>query len=1130
MIPLVPRLNSRNSVINFLMVWGSIFCSNFCFGQSSDGFARLVERDGAIGYWRFEKSSSDDFTVPNIASQGNPELKLQPVRKGGVSLPGPRSPEFPLFDQENQGIRLRSAMDSYRIKDSGAESGLEFDLNDSITLEAWVEPSPELGRAMPYLIGKGRLTAQESNQNYAMRLVPVGENYGVGFLFRSRGPKAGWHRWTATKGFSAGDGWHHVAVTYTFGKADSLKAYIDGVSVPGKWDMDGATSAAPVVDQADVSIGTCMGQSPSATYLGGLDELAIYRQALSPEQIREHFRYVRPKFEFLKNDIPETGVVVNIYEGVSDKKSWDFRPPKFLETFHAPSFGFIDLPVKYSDQAIRVDRANPSLLRAAGRVVIPAGEHRILVRSRNSARLSLDGELLLETPFHNFGGDNSPVLPVDRSLAPHIHPLHRGDQEVVVNVTGDGKSHLLLLETIIGGGGRRPELGETGVYLATPQGDFRLLGTEETYLLTDADWARFEQDEYQRLQLVNDQRRRDVGQAAAKHWEERHAWAKSVVEKNAAPPIPVVDAKWQGNNWIDRFIGTKLQAEKIDPAPVVDDLTFLRRVTLDTTGRMPTPPEQAQFLSDPADTRRTQAIDRLLASPEWADHWIGYWQDVLAENPNIINPTLNNTGPFRFWIEESFRDNKPLDRFVTELIMMEGSLYFGGPAGFSMASQNDAPMAAKAHILGEAFLGVQMKCARCHDAVFHDVKQQDLFAISAMLNRGTVKLPVTSTVPGGSNSFIIQISLKPGDEIEAKWPFSKLSDEAPLKDRLKNSDDSRKRLALLLTSPYNQRFAPVFVNRLWHRYLGQGFVEKDEDWEHAEPSHPELLEALSHEFVVHGYDIKHLARVIFQSEAYQRKNTGQDAAQDQIPYLFASPIQRRLTAEQIVDSMFRVAEKDFDADVMAIDIDTGRSYKLSLNLGRPRRSWQFASLSNERDRPSLSLPYAQPFITALENFGWRSSRQDPVTERDTAPNPLQPGQMENGLLTRRICTLSDDSGFTRLALQDQTLENFVNEIYHRILTRAPTADEKQAFLELLSPGFDSRRVAGAVPVPRERVVRTRVAWTNHLHPDATRVKQEMEKEVRRGDPPTVLLEKSWRERAEDMIWVLINSPEFMFTP
>ena len=99
----------------------------------------------------------------------------------------------------------------------------------------------------------------------------------------------------------------------------------------------------------------------------------------------------------------------------------------------------------------------------------------------------------------------------------------------------------------------------------------------------------------------------------------------------------------------------------------------------------------AAFLSDTRPDKRRHLIDELLANRGWADNWVGYWQDVLAENPNIVNPTLNNTGPFRWWIYESLLDNKPLDRFATELILMEGSTRYGGTAGFEWPPRTTPP-------------------------------------------------------------------------------------------------------------------------------------------------------------------------------------------------------------------------------------------------------------------------------------------------------------------------------------------------------------------------------------------------------------------------------------------------------
>jgi hypothetical protein len=126
--------------------------------------------------------------------------------------------------------------------------------------------------------------------------------------------------------------------------------------------------------------------------------------------------------------------------------------------------------------------------------------------------------------------------------------------------------------------------------------------------------------------------------------------------------------------WIDSGASwPQFDVASFQPTPLADDLSFLRRVTLDTVGVTPTEAEITEFQKDAPRARRTNVIERLLNDPRWADHWMGYWLDVLAENPNMINPTLNNTGPFRWWLYESMLDNKPVDLFVTELIRMEGS-------------------------------------------------------------------------------------------------------------------------------------------------------------------------------------------------------------------------------------------------------------------------------------------------------------------------------------------------------------------------------------------------------------------------------------------------------------------------
>jgi hypothetical protein len=202
-----------------------------------------------------------------------------------------------------------------------------------------------------------------------------------------------------------------------------------------------------------------------------------------------------------------------------------------------------------------------------------------------------------------------------------------------------------------------------------------------------------------------------------------------------------------------------------------------------------------------------------------------------------------------------------------------------------------------------------------------------------------------------------------------------------------------------------------------------------------------------------------------------------------------------------------------------------------LNLGAPRRAWQMISLSNERDRPALSLPVAQSVADLLSAYGWRQSRQNPITERDETPTPLQPLTLANGLIGRRIVSLSDDSTITELCLQESTLPELIEAVFLQFLSRRPTAEESELFTSVLSDGYEQRRIAGAKPAGYTRGwQRHAVSWSNHLHPRASEIMLQLERDADRGDPSTERLEADWRERMEDVVWALVNSPEYVFIP
>jgi hypothetical protein len=478
-------------------------------------------------------------------------------------------------------------------------------------------------------------------------------------------------------------------------------------------------------------------------------------------------------------------------------------------------------------------------------------------------------------------------------------------------------------------------------------------------------------------------------------------------------------------------------ASKLAKTPVTSDAAFLRRIYLDLIGLPPSADEVAAFLADSSPDKRTKLIDRLLADERGADHAMSEWLDALAENPTLINASLNSTGPFRWFLLDSLRDHKPLDRMVTELLMMRGDAAHGGSAGFAQAGENDAPFATKGHIIASAFLGVELQCARCHDSPYHSTKQRDLYSLAAMLERKTVTVPKTSRVPAAffekkARESLIRVTLKPDEPVTPVWPFAEVTgaaENAGLDALVEDPKDTRERIAALITSPENRRFPRVIVNRLWKRLMGAGFVEPVQDWEGHDASHPELLDWLANELLNANYDVRHIIRLIVTSQAYQREAGIENlASAGPEERFFHAPARRRLTAEQIVDSLHVAAGAAIDSEPMTFVHDGSKTLQNRQDLGLPRRAWMFASLNNERDRPSLALPRAQAVVNVLEAFGWNGARQKPVFARESESNVLQPGILENGILTQSLSRAFWKSKLADLAVEAKSPEGIAGAV------------------------------------------------------------------------------------------------------
>ena len=1115
-----------------------------------------VLADRPLAVWRFEEpagskqATAERFPVAAPTRPTTAEPLVAEV-SGTVVFgeTGPRPPRHPSGGKDNAAALFGTGRSFLKLSaNTPGFSEFQFRNCEPITLEAWVNPFELTDGQQVYIVGKGRTSnpnVAADNQNWALRLSATGGQARASFLFRNadnrRGHTEDFHRWVADEGFAPGTGWHHIAVSYTFGDPDSIRGYVDGRPVPGRWDFGGPTSKPPVVDDDEVWIGSSINGNMANTFPGLLDDVAIHRTILPPDRIAARWNVdeavpLEPVVALAP--VPEAAVLCEIIEGVPDG-FWYYGGRGPSESFTRAFFAFTDLPQRYDDSGLRADRRGPFVVRVRSHVVLPVGPQQITVRTRGAARVFLDGNRVadIKPPRQRTDGHEKMFVP-DRSGPAGMRIVQPGDQQAIVQTVGDGRRHLLHVEVRVGGEGRRPETGEFSASIGPP-GEVPTIvaATNESIPLTDTGWtglaARLEAERV----TANTTARRAAAAKQSASWQKRHDAARRFVEATPGPAVPEIPVDHPEHaravhNAIDRFINARLIAADLAPAALAEDTAFIRRLSLDVRGIVPTPQEIETFLADTGPDRRDRLVDAFLADPRWADHWVGYWQDVLAENPNLVNPTLNNTGPFRFWLHESFLDRKPIDRIVTELVMMQGSTHFGGPAGFALATENDVPMAAKAHVLGRAFLAMEMNCARCHDAPNHRFVQQDLFSLAAMLNRGPQKVPATSSVPGGADRLArlaISVTLEPGTEVQPAWPFDDVVPESAAAAVVQAAGDTRERLAALVTAPENNRFAQVIVNRLWDRYLGRGLVADPDDWESETPSHPELLDWLARELMSHDYSLEHVARLILTSHTYGRGPL--PAGGEPVPEsLFAGRQPRRMSAEQLLDSLSVASGKPFDVEPMNIDVDTSRPATLSLNLGLPTRAWQFAGMANERDRPSLSLPFAQHSVTLMEAFGWRAERQAPLTHRETEPNALQPAIVANGVAIKRASQLSDSSGFNQLALEDIPLDRFIDGVFLRILGRRPTAAERALATSLLADGYASRKVVNppSSQAPEDRPLG--VSWSNHLTEEADRAKEKLAEIAAKGDAATVRLEPDWRERAEDLVWTLFNTPEFVFVP
>ncbi|MED5470585.1 MAG: DUF1553 domain-containing protein, partial [Verrucomicrobiota bacterium] len=347
-------------------------------------------------------------------------------------------------------------------------------------------------------------------------------------------------------------------------------------------------------------------------------------------------------------------------------------------------------------------------------------------------------------------------------------------------------------------------------------------------------------------------------------------------------------------NFIDDKVFNKLKTLGLPASDICDDTTFLRRTAIDIAGRLPSLQEVEDFLSNDHPEKRSQWIDSLLSTTDYAEYFSNKWAAILR-NKRKGGTFTRGTQAFHEWLMGSLHENKPYNQLITELVTARGEIAHN-PA--SAWFRNVTDQKERLQDTAQVLLGVRLQCAECHHHPYEKWSQQDYYGFSAFFSRVGKK---KTDVPGEEAVFhnvglATAKNPKSGQDVKPK-PLG--GEEL----NIEPEDDPRLDLASWMTSESNPFFAKMLVNRYWKHFFNRAIVEPEDDMRVTNPpTNPDLLDSLAGHFVKSGYDLKALIRTICNSTTYQLSAIPNDHnAGDRQNYSRYFP--KRLTAEVLLDSI-----------------------------------------------------------------------------------------------------------------------------------------------------------------------------------------------------------------------------------
>jgi hypothetical protein len=459
----------------------------------------------------------------------------------------------------------------------------------------------------------------------------------------------------------------------------------------------------------------------------------------------------------------------------------------------------------------------------------------------------------------------------------------------------------------------------------------------------------------------------------------------------------------------------KLKQLQIQPSELCSDTDFLRRATLDLTGRLPSLEETQLFIVEQSETKRAAVIDRLLASDDHARFWSMKWSDLLRSNSKKM--TKSGVHKFRRWLYDAVKNDMPLDQFARDLLTATGTTQQNAPAAYWKASRDEIDAT---ETTAQLFMGIRIQCAKCHNHPFEKWTQDDYYGTAAAFARVGRK---ETGLPDDEMIFV-----KAGGEVTQPRTGKQMKVRLLLEGDVDVPADQDRRVVFAnwLTNNSNPFFAKSLSNRIWGHIVGKGIVDPVDDFRDSNPpSNPELLSYLADELLKSGFSQRHLIRTIMNSRVYQLSSQRNKYNADDEIY-FSHATTRMLTAEQLLDSICAV---------------TGQSE-------------EFAGMPGGTKAVELvDPPEGHKF---LQVFGQPQRELPCECERSTDSNLSQALQLINGPTVHN--KLRSDSGSVHLWItQGKTDAEIIDLLYLTALSRPALPEEQQTAQNHIKANEDRTR-------------------------------------------------------------------------